>query len=361
MPGAAAKPITAVPPPGRAAPGERFISVVVPNRNGAATIGRCLAAALASDYARFEVVVVDDGSEDASVEIIRGFPCRLVRLPSRVGVSRARNAGARAACGELLLFIDSDCLLQRDTLSVANASFGERGDRVLGGTYTPSPHDRDFFSAFQSVFIHHFETKRSEPDYVAAHAMVIDADLFRRSGGFVEGSFIGLAASVEDVEFSHRLRRQGCRLAVDPALRVTHVFRFSLRRSLRNAVRKARYWTAYSLANRDLLSDSGAASLELKANVLCVLLAAGLAGAALARGVSWPLTAVPPLLALDLVLNRRLAAAWLAARGARFAALAVVYYLTLYAAAVAVGAALGAAHYLWSIRLLGRYRPCTPR
>ncbi|HZY05274.1 MAG TPA: glycosyltransferase [Anaeromyxobacteraceae bacterium] len=359
MTGAAARIERAVPPPG--SPPERFISVVVPNRNGAATIGRCLEAALASDYRRFEVVVVDDGSEDASVEIIRGFPCRLVRLPRRAGVSRARNAGARAASGDLLLFIDSDCLVRRDTLAVANASYGERRDRVLGGTYTPIPHDRDFFSAFQSAFIHHFETKRREPDYVAAHAMVIDAVLFRRSGGFVEDSFIGVAASVEDVEFSHRLRRQGCRLAMDPHLRVTHVFRFSLRRSLSNAVRKARTWTRYSLANRDLLRDSGAASLELKANVLCALLAAGLAVAGLARGAAWPLAALPPLLALDLLVNRRLVAAWLGAGGPGFAALAVLYYLTLYAAAVAVGAALGTAQYLWSIRLLGRYRPCTPR
>ena len=350
-----------VPSAGATAPAERFISVVIPNRNGAATIGQCLAAALRSDYGRYEVVVVDDGSQDASAEIARGFACRLVRLPRRGGVSRARNAGARAARGELLLFIDSDCLLRRDTLAVANASFGDRRDRVLGGTYTPVPHDRDFYSAFQSAFIHHFETKRSEPDYVAAHAMVIDADLFRRSGGFVEGSFIGVAASVEDVEFSHRLRRQGCRLAVDPDLQVMHVFRFSLRRSLSNAVRKARYWTMYSLANRDLLEDSGAASLELKANVLCALLAAGLLGAAVASGAVWPLLAVPPLAALDLFLNRRLVAAWLGAGGPGFAVLAVLYYLTLYAAAVAVGGALGAVHYLWSVRLLGRYRPCTPR
>lgn len=350
----------AVAPP-RGAPPERFISVVIPNRNGASTLGQCLAAALASDYRRFEVVLVDDGSEDASVEIARRFPCRLVRLPRREGVSRARNAGARAARGELLLFVDSDCLLPRDALAVANACFGERRDRVLGGTYTPVPHDRDFYSAFQSAFIHHFETKRSEPDYVAAHAMVIDAELFRRSGGFVEGSFIGVAASVEDVEFSHRLRRLGCRLAMEPALRVTHVFRFSLRRSLANAVRKARTWTAYSLENRDLLGDSGAASLELKANVACVLLAAGLLAGAVASGTAWPLLGAPPLLALDLYWNRRLVAAWRAAGGARFAALAVLYYLTLYAAAVAVGGALGAARYLWSIRLLRRYRPCTPR
>ncbi|HEY7725737.1 MAG TPA: glycosyltransferase family 2 protein [Anaeromyxobacteraceae bacterium] len=335
-------------------PEERLISVVVPCHDGGATIGRCLAAALASDYGRFEVVVVDDGSGDGSGEIAESFPCKLVRLGSRQGVSRARNAGAAASSGELLFFIDADCLLRPDALSRANASHRRR-DLVLGGTYTPAPHDRDFFSAFQSAAIHHFETKQATPDYVAAHAMVVDAELFRKSGGFVQDSFIGVAAGVEDVELCHRLRRAGCELLVDPEIQVQHVFRFSLRRSLGNAVRKARTWTRYSLANRDILADSGAASRELKANVLLGLAQAALVAASVALGSAWPLAPVLPLLALDLRLNRRLVAAWRRAGGRRFAAAAVLYYLTAYAAAVGIGAGAGAAQWLWSLR--ARRRP----
>ncbi len=341
--------------------GERFISVVIPNRNGAATIGRCLDAAFASDYGRFEVVVVDDASEDASVEIIRGFPCKLVRLNRRQGVSRARNAGAAAASGELLLFIDADCLLARNSLAVGNRSYGGRRDRVVGGTYTPVPFDRDFFSAFQSAFIHYFETKNPRPDYVAAHAMLIDAGLFARSGGFVEDSFIGVAASVEDVELSHRLRRSGVELAMAPDFLVKHIFRFSLRRSLANATRKARVWTMYSMANRDVFTDSGTASLELKANVLAGVLQALLVASSLALGSAWPLGGIAALLALNLGVNRGLIAVGFGSRGTRFAALATAYYVTLYAAAVGIGAAAGAAQFLWSIRLLRRYRSCTPR
>lgn len=340
--------------------GERLISVVIPVRDGAATIAQCLSAAFASEYGRFEVVVADDCSGDGTAEIVERFPCKHVRLPRHGGVSRARNAGAAASSGELLLFIDADCLLREDALSVANAAYGEGKARVLGGTYTSSPYDGDFFSAFQSAFIHHFETKRAEPDYVAAHAMVIGADLFRRSGGFVEGSFIGVAASVEDVELSHRLRRAGCELVMCPDLQVQHVFRFSLGRSLANAVKKARYWTAYSLANRDLLADSGTASWELKGNVAAAVAQAALLATAAFLGAAWPLAAIAPLLALDLHLNRRLIAAWHGIRGRRFAGLASLYYVTLYAAAVAAGAALGAARWLWSFRSLGRYASCTP-
>jgi glycosyltransferase involved in cell wall biosynthesis len=339
----------------------RSISIVVPVHDGAATIGKCLAAALASDYPRFEVVVVDDGSTDGTLSIIESFPVKLVRHPARRGVSCARNAGAAASSGELLLFVDADCLLPKDALAVACAAHGGRPHRLVGGTYTPRPHDDDFFSAFQSVFVHHFETKSARPDYVAAHAMLVDAELFRRSGGFVEGAFIGFAASVEDVELSHRLRRAGCELVMDPSLQVQHVFRFSLRRSLANAVRKARTWTAYSLANRDVLADSGTASRELKANVASAFATLALAAAAALLGAAWALAAALPLLALDLHLNRRLIGAWRRAGGARFAGLATLYYVTLFAAAVGTGAAVGTAQYLWSFRSLGRYASCTPR
>ena len=343
--------------PGPPTAEERFISVVIPNRNGAAFVGECLRAALASTYRRFEVVVVDDGSEDGSADVVRDFPCRLVRLPHG-GVSRARNAGARAAAGDLLFFIDNDCLLARDTLAIANASYRRREGLVLGGTYTPAPHDRDFFSAFQSVFIHHFETKRAEPDYVASHAMVVDAELFRRSGGFVEGSFIGVAASVEDVELCHRLRAMGCRLEMNPQLLVKHMFRFSLRRSLANAIRKARSWTRYSIGNRDLLADSGAASLELKTNVLSSAAVAVLVAASAVQGVRWPLAVAAAVVALDLGVNRRLIAAWRRTGGALFSVLATAYYLTVYAAAVAAGGLAGGLEHLWSA---GDRRACTQR
>ena len=340
---------------------ERSISVVIPNRNGAATLAACLSAACASRHGRFEVIVVDDHSTDASVDVIRRFPCRLVRLQAHGGVSKARNAGARAARGELLLFTDSDCLLGPDALSAVAAACGERDDLVVGGTYTPVPADADFFSRFQSASIHYFETKRRAPDYVAAHAMAMDAELFRRSGGFVEDAIIGVVPSVEDIELTHRLRRAGCELAMCPGLEVTHVFRFSFRRSLANAARKARHWTMYSLANRDLLRDSGAASFEVKANVALAVAQALLVAAALAVGSASPLAAMAPLLALDVVLSRRLVAAWARAGGARFAALAVAYYATLYAAAITLGAARGAARYAWEVWLLRKVRPWNER
>ncbi|MBI5629086.1 MAG: glycosyltransferase family 2 protein, partial [Candidatus Rokubacteria bacterium] len=56
----------------------RFISVIIPNRNGAATIETCLEAVFSSRYEPFEVIVVDDASEDGSAGIASRFPSRLL-------------------------------------------------------------------------------------------------------------------------------------------------------------------------------------------------------------------------------------------------------------------------------------------
>lgn len=321
-----------------------FVSVVIPNRDGAATLGPCIEAALASGYKDFEVIVVDDASGDDSVEIIAGYPCVLVRLDRHRGTSAARNAGALRARGEILFFTDADCILGPETLAIAAREHSRHGpDSVVGGTYTPVPADRDFFSAFQSVLINYSETRSgANPDYVAAHAMVIGAALFHRSGGFAED----FQPIIEDVEFSHRLRRLGARLVMAPTLQVRHIFNFSLTRSLRNAVVKARYWTLYSLRNGDLLADSGAASRQLKASVAVIFLSLLLALSVPLTGSGTALAPILPMLLVSLFFSRQLLAHFFDAGGGGFAVAAALHYATLYPLAVGIGALAGAAHAL---------------
>lgn len=316
-----------------------YISIIIPNRNGASTIGRCLEAAFACRYGNFEVIVADDRSDDRSLAIIERFRCRLVQLDRHGGASAARNAGAAAARGELLFFTDADCLLGEDALAVAAESYRRLGPGVIvGGTYTPDPYDADFFSRFQSVFVNHSETRQAgNADYAAGHAMVIAAEDFRRSGGFEE-DFLPVA---EDVEFSHRMRRAGYRIVIEPGLQVRHMFGFSLGRSLRNAAFKAQHWTRYSLRNRDILADSGTASTELKANVLLCLTGLVLLLGGIVAGF-WPmLLAAALLFAASLLVSRGLIVAFFRAGGTAFGLAAVLYYLSLYPLAVAAGGFAG--------------------
>jgi len=316
-----------------------FISVIIPNHNGEKTIGRCLDAAFASKYDTFEVVVVDDCSTDHSIAIIEKYPCRLMRLPEHGGASRARNTGARNSTGGVLFFIDSDCLLQPDTLALAAAAYQEEGPGVIiGGTYTLLPYDERFFSIFQSVYIHYSETKNTlDPDYVATHAMLMAKELFQQSGGFNE-RFMPI---LEDVEFSHRLKKMGATLRMHPEILVQHIFNFTLAKSMRNGIRKSKYWFIYSIKNRDLLSDSGTASQEFKFNVLSCFIAIFLAVMGMLLN-NW--TFVLPVLLLfgsNLYLSRHLFRAFYNARGPFFAIPAALYYIFIYPFAVGIGVCSG--------------------
>lgn len=323
-----------------------LVSVIIPNRNGAATIGKCLAAAGASDHRNFEIIVVDDASEDNSIEAIEHYPCRLVRLHKHGGAARARNAGAKHSRGRILFFTDADCLLQPDTLALAARTLALEGSTALvGGTYTTQPYDQRFFSRFQSIFINYFETRHvPEADYIATHALAMDASVFRRNRGFAED----VRPILEDVEFSHRLRRAGCRLVMNPAIQVQHIFNYSLIRSLRNAFTKSLHWTGYAIANRDLLGDSGTASVGLKLNVLVFAGNLGLLCAFVLTGKMIFLACLALALAFDLFVNRGLLLAYHRAEGLGFALMAALYYLLLYPLAVGAGAGAGMLRHLYS-------------
>jgi glycosyltransferase involved in cell wall biosynthesis len=322
---------------------EKFISIVIANRNKAATIGKCLDAAFSSGYKKFEVIVVDDHSDDNSIEVIKRYPCKLIRFDDHRGTSRARNTGAFSAHGEIIFFIDADCLLRKDTLSIVNRTFSEAGPNVIiGGTYTRNPYDKGFFNTFQSVWVHYSETRvPHNPDYIAAHAMIIDTQTFRKSSGFPE-KFLPI---IEDVAFSHSMQREGYKLIMNPDIQVRHIFNFSLLRSLQNAVRKSKYWTMYSLKNRDTFSDSGTASVEFKGNVISCLLIILFILSWTISGKSFFLYSIPLIYVFNVYLSRRLLRAFYETGGALFAVPAFIYYSLVYPLPVGTGTLSGIVGY----------------
>jgi glycosyltransferase involved in cell wall biosynthesis len=87
------------------------IAVIMPAYNRAAVIARAIDSVLAQDFGDFELIVVDDGSTDATVDVVRGFSdprVRLVELDRNRGSNAARNAGIRSASAPLIAFLDSD-------------------------------------------------------------------------------------------------------------------------------------------------------------------------------------------------------------------------------------------------------------
>lgn len=96
-----------------------LVSVIIPTYNRAAWVKEAAASVLAQTFRDYELLVVDDGSADATLEALvsLGRQVKVLRLEQRQGVSAARNLGAAAAQGEWLAFLDSDDLWLPDKLA----------------------------------------------------------------------------------------------------------------------------------------------------------------------------------------------------------------------------------------------------
>jgi GT2 family glycosyltransferase len=110
-------------------------SVIVVCWNAAATIGECLEHLLAQDYANYEVIVVDDGSEDETAQIAEGVAdgakLTVLRSPANRGCPHARNLGMRRANGEIVAFVDADGFAAPSWLRQIVGAFA--GDSSIGG------------------------------------------------------------------------------------------------------------------------------------------------------------------------------------------------------------------------------------
>jgi len=96
-------------------PNTPLLSVVIPIYNGATTIERCIASVRDSKYGNFEVIVVDDGSEDETSDILARTDDILVITQPHKGKYAALNAGIERAKGDIVI-IDSDTMIEKDTL-----------------------------------------------------------------------------------------------------------------------------------------------------------------------------------------------------------------------------------------------------
>jgi hypothetical protein len=109
----------------------------------------CVRSVLAQDYARqaglMEVILVDDGSPDGTAdaveELVAGAPfaCRILRNEKNLGANRSRNRGVRAARGELVAFLDSDCIASTDWLCRLVAPFDDPSVGAVSGLVDDMP------------------------------------------------------------------------------------------------------------------------------------------------------------------------------------------------------------------------------
>lgn len=305
-----------------------FISVVVPVYNGAAHLGRCLDALLASQYKAFEVIVSDDASTDASVLICNERKVVCVRGAVRSGPAAARNAGAKEAHGEILFFVDSDVLVQSDTLAHVARIFTDSPDTDAAfGSYDDAPAEPDFASQYKNLFhhyVHQHSTREATTFWGACGA--IRRAVFEHLGGFDARQYD--RPCIEDIELGFRLRADNHRVVLDKDLQVKHLKRWTIANILRTDIYdRAVPWSRLLLQSGRLVNELNLQTQE-RVSAACTGLAA--ASLLLAPFESRLIYLFFVTLAVVLFLNRHLYLFFLKRRGAVFTVGAVLMHLLYY-------------------------------
>jgi len=216
------------------------ISIIVPTRNRPGKIEKCVRAIADQTYPhdRFEVIVVDDGSDAPLSTTILPFRAHLqIQLveQKKAGPARARNTGAKQAAGRLLVFTDDDCEPTPGWLAALHTHFQRCPDRAIGGETINALPENAYSSASQLLVDYLYayygagagaggDGAAAGPPFFTSNNLAVPAALFHDVGEF-DGSFP--RAGGEDREFCDRWQERGYRLLRAPDAIVRHSHRLS--------------------------------------------------------------------------------------------------------------------------------------
>jgi len=250
------------------AEGRLTASVVIPAYNAASVLPGALAALAAQTLpaADFEVIVVDDGSTDATAEKARILGARVLRQENR-GPAAARNAGAKAARGEILLFTDADCEPAPDWLARMLAPFADPA--VMGAQGAYLTRQRSLAARFSQLEFedrYRLQEKNERISMLATYAAAYRLDAFLENEGFDERF---TAANNEDAELSYRLHGKGLKLVFVPGAKVFHRHPATLGRYLRIKYLRA-YWRMFVYRDHPgKIAHDGYTPQSVKFQALC--------------------------------------------------------------------------------------------
>ncbi len=198
-----------------------FVSVIVPMYNDERYITKCLTSIFNSDYPSFEVIVVNDGSTDNSLAVAKKFPCRVINLKDNGGVSNARNQGANAAKGEILVFFDSDVVIDKDTVSRFVKSHENPDVKICECQVYPRSLVNSFASVLTAV-IWNYDHKimGQTPSYLSTMAFSLYKEVFDEIGQF--NTSLGFAGGGEEFEIGVPIRQHRYKVFLDQSIHVDH-------------------------------------------------------------------------------------------------------------------------------------------
>jgi glycosyltransferase involved in cell wall biosynthesis len=197
------------------------VSIIVPCFNEEECLGECLGSLLGMNYpvSKWEIIVVDNNSTDHSAQIAKSYPVCYLFEPNP-GPSAARNRGAEVAKGEILAFVDADCIVEENWLQeicrplmAGQADIAQSLREGLDANLWARLRQRQHQS-----FIARLRREADDVGLTTTDGLVIRKDVFVDLGGLNE-TFL----RSEDIELSVRFHRQGYRAVFVPSARIKHI------------------------------------------------------------------------------------------------------------------------------------------
>lgn len=218
--------------------GGPLVSIIIVLFNSAEYIGPCMDSLVRLEYHPFEVILVDNASDDDSVRVARerakagNLECLISELPRNRGFAAANNHGFSLSSGEIVMLLNPDTEIYPDAVSGVVSAM--EGDETIGAVgcklYFPDRRTLQHAGGFirdNGLTMHYGTEKPDEGQYdvQAEVAYVTGAAMAVRRGLFVEAGMLDedyFPAYFEETDFCLRVRRMGYRVVYVPSARVVH-------------------------------------------------------------------------------------------------------------------------------------------
>ena len=197
------------------------ISIIIPVYNSSSTLKECLDSIFSSTFKDYEVIVVSGNSTDDSIKIAKQFQIKIIELPENKGPALARNKGSQAAQGDIILFLDSDVIINKNSLSLIIDKFSLAEVNAIQGIYSHEPNYKYLATQFYQSYLCYYvwpENKKYATTLVTG-CFAIRKEIFNKFGGFdvnIEN------ASCEDEKFGYSLIEKGYKILILRDLQVVH-------------------------------------------------------------------------------------------------------------------------------------------
>ncbi|MEK6691947.1 MAG: glycosyltransferase [Nitrospirota bacterium] len=192
-------------------------TIVIPAYNSERTIARVIESCL-NQTVKGEVIVVDDGSDDSTAEIVKRYPVKYI-YQENSGPAKARNTGWENANGEIILFTDSDCIPEKDWVGKMLGYHSRDNIYVVGGSYDITNPESLLARCIHQEILERHRKMSGEVDYLGSFNLSYRRKILEELGGFNEEFRY---ASGEDNDLSYRVRKKGYKLIFDREIKVAH-------------------------------------------------------------------------------------------------------------------------------------------